>query len=248
MWGDMIRLRIVLKSKKGKLRIPFNYNHILSAIIYKNIADLDLAYDLHSSSSFKFFTFSQINISKRQMIKEGFISLNGSISFLISSPNDYLVKSIVEGALDNLEIDFSGQKLFIEKIELLKEHEFKKKMNFTTLSPVTARVKKEIDGELKIRDLAPGEEFFNKLEKNLIKKFCEFNHLEETDKKIKIYSEMRNVKRKRIKIPKGPQTTFHRAYMMDFVLDGDEDLIKFAYECGLGEKNSMGFGMLKVVQ
>ena len=45
--------------------------------------------------------------------------------------------------------------------------------------------------------------------------------LEETDKKIKVYSEMANVKRKRITIPKGPNTTYHRAYMMDLILEGD---------------------------
>ncbi|WP_425331556.1 CRISPR-associated endoribonuclease Cas6 [Methanobrevibacter oralis] len=57
--------------------------------------------------------------------------------------------------------------------------------------------------------------------------------------KIKIYSEMKNVKRKRISIEKGPQTTYHRAYVMDIILEGDLELIKFAYDCGLGEKNSI---------
>ena len=69
--------------------------------------------------------------------------------------------------------------------------------------------------------------------------------LEKTNKKIKAYSDMRNVKRKRIMIPKGPNTTYHRAYMMDMILEGDIDLIEFAYDVGLGEKNSMGFGMIQ---
>ena len=55
---------------------------------------------------------------------------------------------------------------------------------------------------------------------------------------------MKNVKRKRIAIVKGPQTTYHRAFMMDLILEGDLNLIKFAYDCGLGEKNSMGFGCI----
>lgn len=50
---------------------------------------------------------------------------------------------------------------------------------------------------------------------------------------------MNNVKRKRIAINKGSKTTYHRVYTMDIVLEGDIDLINFAYECGLGEKNSM---------
>ena len=59
---------------------------------------------------------------------------------------------------------------------------------------------------------------------------------------------MAHVKRKRITIPKGPNTTYHRAYMMDLILEGDTDLIKFAYDVGVGEKNSMGFGMLRYIE
>lgn len=36
-----MRLKIHLSSEKGKLHIPFNYNHIISAIIYNKIADLE---------------------------------------------------------------------------------------------------------------------------------------------------------------------------------------------------------------
>ncbi|MGN0140234.1 CRISPR-associated endoribonuclease Cas6 [Methanobrevibacter smithii] len=53
---------------------------------------------------------------------------------------------------------------------------------------------------------------------------------------------------KRISINKGNATTHHRAYMMDLILEGDLDLIEFAYDVGIGEKNSMGFGMIKLLE
>ncbi len=59
---------------------------------------------------------------------------------------------------------------------------------------------------------------------------------------------MNFVKRKRISINKGNATTHHRAYMMDLILEGDLDLIEFAYDVGIGEKNSMGFGMIKLLE
>ena len=83
---------------------------------------------------------------------------------------------------------------------------------------------------------------------NLIKKYIKFNNLTKTDKKINIYSDMNFVKRKRISINKGNATTHHRAYMMDLILEGDLDLIEFAYDVGIGEKNSMGFGMIKLLE
>ncbi|WP_427003231.1 CRISPR-associated endoribonuclease Cas6 [Methanobrevibacter intestini] len=242
-----MRLEIILKGKNN-FKVPFNYNHILSAIIYNKIADLNFANELHSSKSFKFFTFSQIYIPKRRIVKDGIIAKDGVISFYISSPNDFLIKSLVDGFLEDLEINFQNQKLTIQKIEALKTPEFSSKSEFKTLAPIIVRTKKEIDGELKIWDLAPSDKFFKSLENNLIKKYIKFNNLTKTDKKINIYSDMNFVKRKRISINKGNATTHHRAYMMDLILEGDLDLIEFAYDVGIGEKNSMGFGMVKLLE
>ncbi|KAF5064115.1 CRISPR associated protein Cas6 [anaerobic digester metagenome] len=58
---------------------------------------------------------------------------------------------------------------------------------------------------------------------------------------------MESVKRKRITIDKNGTPTYHRAYLMYFEIEADERLVKFVYDCGLGEKNSMGFGMVKQV-
>jgi len=242
-----MRLKINLKAKNN-FKVPFNYNHIVSSIIYNKIMDLDLAHKLHTSNTFKFFNFSQLNIPKRKIVKDGIISRNGVINFYLSSPNDLLIKNIVNGFIDNLEIKFQNETLLVEKIEALRIPDFKEKSEFITLSPINIRDTQEIDGKLKRVDLSPSDKFFKGIETNLIKKYCKFNDLESTVKEINVYSEMANVKRKRITIPKGPNTTYHRAYMMDLILEGDFDLIKFAYDVGLGEKNSMGFGMIKYIE
>ena len=232
-----MRLKITLKGKNN-LKIPFNYNHILSSIIYKGIDDMDLAYKLHSSNSFKFFTFSQLNIKNRKIVKDYIIACDGVISFYLSSPSDLLIKNFTYGFIDK-EVRFLNEKLKVIKIEILRMPDFKEVSNLKTVSPIIIRSKRNVDGKIKVWDLAPSDKFFRGIENNLIKKYCVFNKIENTDKKIKAYSEMANVKRKRISINKGPQTTYHRAYMMDLILEGDIDLIKFAYDCGLGEKNSV---------
>lgn len=242
-----MRLKINIKAKNN-FKIPFNYYHILSSIIYNKIADLDLANELHDSSSFKFFNFSQLNIPKRKIVKDGILAKNGKINFYLSSPNDTLIRSLVDGFVEDLEIKFKNETLIVEKIEALKTPEFREKSEFKTLSPINIRDTKEIDGKIKRIDLAPSDKFFKGIENNLIKKYCIFNNIESTDKQIKVCSEMANVKRKRITIPKGPDTTYHRAYMMDLVIEGNVDLIGFAYDVGLGEKNSMGFGMIKYIE
>ena len=241
-----MRLKIYLKAKKN-FKVPFNYNHIVSSIIYNKIIDLDLAHELHSSNTFKFFNFSQLNIPKRKIAKDGIIAKDGLINFYLSSPNDLLIKNIVNGFVENLEVKFKNEKLTVTKIKALKTPEFSEKSEFKTLSPIIIRDTQESDGKLKRVDLAPSDKFFKGIESNLIKKYCKFNNLKTTDKKVKVYSEMANVKRKRITIPKGPNTTYHRAYMMDLIMKGDINLIEFSYDVGLGEKNSMGFGVIKYI-
>ena len=58
---------------------------------------------------------------------------------------------------------------------------------------------------------------------------------------IKIIPDIKTAKRRRIDI-KGD---YHRCYMMNFEIEADPKLIEFSYDCGLGEKNSMGFGMIE---
>ena len=169
-----MRLKISLTSNKSNYLIPYNYNHILSAIIYHKIADLDLAAKLHFSRDFKFFTFSQIFTPQFKRIKQGIISKDGKLEFYISSPNDELIKSLVEGYLENSEVDFKGDKLWVEQIELLKKPDFSdvEVIKMRTLSPVMTRIKREIDGKLKIWDLEPGDErFYEGIQKNLINKY-----------------------------------------------------------------------------
>jgi CRISPR-associated endoribonuclease Cas6 len=241
-----MRLRLYLNSNNNIINVPFNYNHIISSIIYNLIEDTDYANRLHSKSSFKYFCFSQINISKHKMIDGGFISQDGKISFIISSPDDKLITELVNGILNKSEITFIGQKLNITKCEIIKEPEFNQKMEFKTLSPIIVTTKKEVDGKLREWDLAPSEEFYEGIKNNLIKKYMQFNNITHNDKTINVYSNMKSVKRKRITINKGQNSTYHRAYQMDIVLEGDVDLIKFAYDCGLSSKNSMGFGLIDI--
>lgn len=241
-----MRLKLFLTSENGLINVPFNYNHILSAIIYDLMDDVNFSSELHSERSFKYFSFSQINVSKSKLVDGGLISRNGKINFIISSPHDKLITELVNGIMKKDYINFVGQKLLITKCEILKEPVFSSQMEFKTLSPVIVTTKKMVDNQLKEWDLAPSDEFFRGIENNLIKKYLKFNNLSATDKTICVYSNMRSVKRKRISITKSDNTTFHRAYMLDVILEGDIDLIKFAYDCGLSSKNSMGFGLIDV--
>jgi CRISPR-associated endoribonuclease Cas6 len=42
-----------------------------------------------------------------------------------------------------------------------------------------------------------------------------------------------------------PEVTNIKGYLFDFKMQAPKELMRIAYECGIGEKGSMGFGMLE---
>jgi CRISPR-associated endoribonuclease Cas6 len=238
-----MRLKISLGSGDGNYKIPFNYNYQLSSLIYRKIADLNLASELHISRGFKHFTFSQIYVPHRRITKNGIISQDGKLEFYISSPNDYLIKSMVESYLEEPEVFFMGDRLLVEQVELLKKPEFKDKAQMKTMSPVMVRVIREN----RVWDLNPADlQFYTALQGNLLRKYRAFYGDYNGDEYVQIVPDMASVKRKRITIKKGGEETYNRAYQMRFMVEADPRLLEFIYDCGLGERNSMGFGMVKV--
>ncbi len=224
-------------------RIPYNYNHQLSSALYSKIVDKEYQHNLHNSQDFKFFNFSQIFIQKLQRTDNYLIAKKGNIKLYICSPNDYFLTNMINGFLNEPYLRLNNQYFEVSHIQEIQIENMTTDENIKTISPVITRTKREVDGKLKIWDLSPGDHFFKNLENNLIKKYEQF-HKKQIDKEISFSSEMRSVKQKRIEIKKDNNILYQRGYMMDLNMNGDLDLIKFAYDCGIGEGNSMGFGMI----
>ena len=244
-----MRFNVTLQNQSGGVIFPFNYNHIITSLIYNNLVNMGIDLDFHDSKDFKFFTFSNIIFSKFEVTKEGFKSIDGIINFQIASPDSKLLRKIVNGFIKNNQILISGNEFTMTNIVRVKEPEFTNKMEFKTMSPIVVNSHKEIDGKLKKWDLSPDDEnFFPFIERNLIKKYNQFFNEELTEDSIKVSSELKNVKKKRVMIKSNKSKQHYVCYMMDIILEGDPKVIKFAYDCGLSNKNSMGFGMIKAVK
>lgn len=245
-----MRFKIEFESVDGEsFLVPYNYNHIIASVIYESIFRFDPNSNLHDSTSFKYFTFSQLLFSKFKTIKSGIIAKDGKFSLQISSPNNDLLKQIMQGFLKEPIIGLMDIKLKITDIKIVNNPTFTEKMEFKTLSPIIANSRRKIDGINKEWDLAPSEsEFYLFVEKNLVKKYNMYYGTDYDVNLIKISSNLRNVKRKRIAFKQGESKQHHIGYLMDVVLEGDPNVIKFAYDCGLSNKNSMGFGMLELAK
>ena len=236
-----MRLRVSLLSKKSQI-LPINYSYHLASMIYRCIqrGDAMLSLYLHKPKTIKFFTFSKLMAEKRK-IEEDIIEVEGNVYFEFSSPKKNIVVALLNGLLEKPMVEIKNAEFTLSSIEILKEKKIAGKETFVTLSPISITTVKGSNGYRKIVDLYPNEpKFYENLRKNLIKKYKLLYGKEPKNKEIDI--EVIKAKPKRIKI----KNTYHRCVEMVFRAKGSKELLEIGYKAGFGERNSMGFGMVKV--
>lgn len=207
-------------------------------------SDIKLANEAHSHQGYKFYTFSNLLLTNRKPEKSG---LGFDKAYLIlSSPDNRFIKSFAEGLLQQPEFYLNGPRgkaeLIIERIEILKEISPGDDCWLKTLSPIYVKTLRKENDRLRETDLYPTEpKFYENLHKNLVERFTEFYNKIPNDHFEII--ETANIKPKRIKIAEN----YRRCSHMNLKIQASPELLKFAYEAGLGEKNAMGFGCVEVV-
>lgn len=202
--------------------------------------DAMLSSYLHRPKTIKLFTFSKLMAKKRKIEGEE-IKIEGNASFFFSSPKKEIIVALIGGLLEKPQVKIKNAEFNVSSIEVLKEKEIGSKETFVTLSPISITTVKGNNGYRKMVDLYPSElKFYENLKKNLIKKYMMLYEKEPSNSELDI--EVIKAKPKRIKI----KNTFHRCIEMVFKARGSKELLNIGYQAGFGERNSMGFGMVKV--
>ncbi len=205
---------------------------------------------------FKAFTFSKIFYFGGSHVEDGkiFIPENGKVSFLVSSPYEEFVKSFALG-LTKVNKIWLGEKSNIfelKSVEIVFEPDI---FNGNLMEEIEVKgvfisplVVSKVDSLGKKIYLGCVDVDVPELIKaNLLKKFLAFykyipeDHFEFAFLMDYVAS---HDWRKLITIKEGtPEETKVKGMLAPFVIKGTRRLLKFAWEVGLGEKNSMGFGM-----
>ena len=258
-----MRLALRLLPTQKETLIPLNYQYPLSAAIYKILrqASPDYAAFLHdrgyqapSGRLMKLFTFSKLLNPFTRLRGDMLLSHKGYWMLQIGSPmQDDFVRNFVMGLFESAEIAMGGKgwhtAFQIEQVETLGLPEFKQRMRFKCLSPITASTMVEKDGKLRLlyyRHDTPG--LSEALRKNLLQKHQLIHDKPAENQELRFYFEARDRPRsKLITIKEGtPEETRHKAFESHFTLDGSPELMRTGWECGLGERGSQGFGMITV--
>lgn len=248
-----MRIRVILEAGKG-IKIPLNYNYYLASIIYSflEISDPEYAQFLHSDGylygdkHFKLFTFSQL--LARHDIEGQYIKFRSTINWFVSSPQETFLANFASSLLEKREILIYNNRLLVKDVEIPQTPFFEEEMKFRCLSPITISTKRERNGKLVTHYCLPDEPEFSELvRQNLIRKYELIYKQKPTNDSFSMTFDEEYVK-KRGRITKliRYKDIDIRGVLCPFIATGSPELMFVGYECGFGDKNSSGFGMVDV--
>ncbi len=267
-----MRLKLTLFAENPE-RIPCNYQYPLSAAIYKLLSQSSPEYSefLHDhgytgpdGKPRKLFTFSGLFITPKPGTRGDCLQLRprSTAVLLISSPmiNDF-VQHLVMGLFSNQVIEIGGggarTAFAVRQVEVLPEPVFTETTRFIARSPIVVTTVTDspkgrqtyyyrpMDGELS------GAARLSLLKKHLMV----YKRPPENDDLVmridRDYIRDRGGEKKvsrLIRLREGqPDRTDVKGFMCPFTLTGSTELMRTAWECGLGDKTSMGFGCIEAV-
>ncbi|MCU7496189.1 MAG: CRISPR-associated endoribonuclease Cas6 [Ignavibacteria bacterium] len=260
-------MRLLLKLSAIGNKLTFNYNYPLAAVIYNflRIGSDEFSDFLHEKGyriegkSYKLFNFAlrpQNAIAQR----DKYLLRVPNAELIISSPiSEEFIQNFVIGTFNNHTFSIEDGNIRtnfrINSVEVIPEPIFTDKMRFTLLSPIVLSTKRETNGKLKqyyFRFYDDIDEINRVLTKNLTNKF-RLIYNKEINGVVRIkwdetYIEKKNSEGKRLT----KKVTIHAndqeatdviGNLLPFEITAPPELIRTGWECGFGEKNSMGFGM-----
>jgi CRISPR-associated endoribonuclease Cas6 len=243
-----MRIKINLAAADN-VSIPIEYNYSIYLNIRKTLFEFLSSNKpkLYHKFKKKFpsFTFSQLMIPERE-IELGFIKIKGNfLSLFVSSIDETFMEYLVKSINGQNKFSIYSRTFTLKKIEIPEEPEFAAEMQFKMLSPLLL-IKREnnrlhfvrpVDSDLS--DIFAShlvEAYNNRYRENYapfdIKLIPDQDYLQRKKTLTKLIT-IRNIHYKSIFCP--------------FTLKGEIDLIKFAYNNGIGAKTYYGFGMIDLV-
>jgi CRISPR-associated endoribonuclease Cas6 len=266
-----MRIKLILRpSITGD--IPLNYQYYLSGAIYKILRNSSPEYArfLHNQDYTgqdgkprKLFTFSFLTLTPHRKPENNklLISLSTKAILYVSSPmlNDF-IQNFVKGLFYNQKIVIrtknTDASFFIEQVETISEPEFKATTKFIALSPIVLTTKLDTTEGLKTYFFRPLDEGLSEaIRKSLLRKYETVYKKRPADDRLKFKIDKEYIQRrggpakvsKLITIRQGdPGETKIKAFVTPFTLIGSKELMQTAWNCGIGDKCSMGFGCIGV--
>lgn len=235
---------------EGDLKLPFQYNNIIQAIILKCLGDENYQKFIHGTGYFnekrnyKMFSFSRLEGQYERDYNDKKIIFKDKIKLNICSAEDKFMQYIVNNIICADNINIYGKGINIEEIKCSNK-KLGTDVTIITKSPVVTYSTFEIDEKKKTYYYSPYEkDFSEKLKDNLIRKFKALYDKEPISNDLSIECKELNRLKESVVVYKG---TVIKGWNGVFHMQGSDELINLAYNSGLGSKNSQGFGFIETI-
>ena len=239
-------------------KLPLSYTYELCSVVYKILSksDKEFAVWLHENGfcsgnkKFKLFTFSRLHVPSFRIEGEFMHILSDTVEWQISFLPERSTQEFVRGVFQNQTFEVGTRKanvrFHVREISVMPLPIFTETMEFETLSPICISFRGK-NG--KVDYLSPDNpEALPLIRQNLFNKYFAFHGKEydsEFDFNFEVLSKPKSVL---VTIKSGtPQQTRVRGFMCRFKMTAPLELMKVAYDAGVGEKGSTGFGMIKSI-
>jgi CRISPR-associated endoribonuclease Cas6 len=261
-----MRFKLTLSLKQGKV-LPLNYQYELSAWIYKVMSrvDSDFADWLHNegytkgNKHFRLFNFSRLLAPSFNILGDRLLINSDTVSLHISFGIDVSAEKFIMGLFQHQQLtigDTHSRVTFeVAQIEALPSQLYLKTQRFKTLSPICVSIKRNHNGKSSPLYLSPEDDEFERiLTGNLVNKWIA-SRLNQVVSSISFASEEPPIQFRLLNKPASRLVTIKagtseetrvRGFDFQFELTAPIELMELGYNCGFGEKNSEGFGMVEV--
>ncbi len=241
--------------------LPVDHNHELLGLVYRLLAasDGEFARFLHdegyrdspeSAKRSKLFTFSGLRVeASRRRVEGGRLHLRpGPLDWFLASPREDFLTHSATGLLSvGSAVQVGSARLRVDMLEAMPTPTFAERTVFTCLSPI---VSGRHCPDNKTHYLRPNDPLFSEaVRENLLWKHRVLHGAPPTDDRLALEFDPAYLadprRRGGTKLVTFKDINIVGAFA-PFALTGSPALMETAWNCGLGEKNSIGFGMLDV--
>ena len=226
----------------SSIRLPTANLHLFQSMLYSILPD-DEAEKLHDEDKMKLFAMSWPIANSRPQFGEDTIIFPLPLKLVVSTPLQNLTAGFVMGAL-NKNLRIGNNYLTCLRVETEQQQVSSSKITVKTLSPITFynSVIKD-DKPYRIYFNPYNSEFQQGIHKNLLKKFHALypeKDLPKDEFKIIPIGELKE----RISMYEKESSFPIKGWWGRFRLEGNPELLQIALDCGLGSKNSGGWGCI----
>lgn len=238
----MSRLLLGLTSETDAAETNFD-KHLFQSVIYSKLQQSKIK-DLHQGNRFRFFTFSDF-------FPSGPLESGKEKSVIISSPSTQFIYSLLDSLERDGEIFLGNAHLLVSNLKLVNFGSSPKA--FTTGSPIVLYKDNRANLYFSLRRGDSLAFFLTRLKDNALKRYRQYSGNSDFDLPHPIFDTATFNREVAVKV---------RKMGKDFVIIGsawyrlerfimrrhEEAFYRFIMDAGLGEKPSLGFGLLNPIR